>query len=35
YLRSYVYTFIELLTPTLNRKLIEQLMAGDKDVYEL
>jgi LysR family cys regulon transcriptional activator len=35
YLRSYVYTFIELLTPTLNRKLVEQLMAGDKDVYEL
>jgi LysR family cys regulon transcriptional activator len=35
YLRSYVYTFIELLTPTLNRKLIEQLMSGDKDVYEL
>jgi LysR family cys regulon transcriptional activator len=35
YLRSYVYTFIELLTPTLNRKLIERLMSGDKDVYEL
>jgi LysR family cys regulon transcriptional activator len=35
YLRSYVYTFIELLTPTLNRKLVEQLMAGEKDVYEL
>jgi LysR family cys regulon transcriptional activator len=35
YLRGYVYTFIELLTPTLNRKLIEQLMSGDKDVYEL
>jgi LysR family cys regulon transcriptional activator len=35
YLRSYVYTFIELLTPTLNRKLIEQVMSGNKDVYEL
>ncbi|MDB5727203.1 MAG: CysB family HTH-type transcriptional regulator [Noviherbaspirillum sp.] len=35
YLRGYVYTFIELLTPTLNRKLIEQLMSGEKDVYEL
>jgi LysR family cys regulon transcriptional activator len=35
YLRGYVYTFIELLTPTLNRKLIEQLMSGNKDVYEL
>lgn len=35
YLRSYVYTFIELLTPTLNRKLIEQVMSGEKDIYEL
>ncbi|MGZ3237717.1 MAG: CysB family HTH-type transcriptional regulator [Burkholderiaceae bacterium] len=35
YLRSYVYTFIELMTPTLNRKLIEQVMNGEKDVYEL
>jgi LysR family cys regulon transcriptional activator len=35
YLRSYVYTFIELLAPTLNRKLIEQIMNGEKDVYEL
>ena len=35
YLRSYVYTFIELMTPTLNRKLIEQLMSGEKEVYEL
>jgi LysR family cys regulon transcriptional activator len=35
YLRSYVYTFIELLTPTLNRKLIEQVMSGNKDIYEL
>jgi LysR family cys regulon transcriptional activator len=35
YLRSYVYTFIELLTPTLNRKLIEQLMSGEKEMYEL
>jgi LysR family transcriptional regulator, cys regulon transcriptional activator len=35
YLRGYVYTFIELLTPTLNRKLIEQLMNGEKDAYEL
>lgn len=35
YLRSYVYTFIELMTPTLNRKLIEQVMSGEKDVYEL
>ncbi len=35
YLRSYVYTFIELMAPTLNRKLIEQLMSGEKDSYEL
>jgi LysR family transcriptional regulator, cys regulon transcriptional activator len=35
YLRSYIYSFIELLTPTLNRKLIEQVMAGEKDSYEL
>jgi LysR family cys regulon transcriptional activator len=35
YLRSYVYTFIELLAPTLNRKLIDQVMDGEKDMYEL
>ncbi|MDY7547177.1 CysB family HTH-type transcriptional regulator [Glaciimonas sp. CA11.2] len=35
YLRSYVYTFIELLAPTMNRKLIEQVMSGEKDMYEL
>jgi LysR family cys regulon transcriptional activator len=35
YLRSYVYSFIELLTPTLNRKLVEQVMSGEKDTYEL
>lgn len=35
YLRSYVYTFMELLAPTLNRKLIEQVMSGEKESYEL
>lgn len=35
YLRGYVYTFIELLAPTLNRKLISQVMEGEKDMYEL
>lgn len=35
YLRSYVYTFIELLAPSLTRKLIEQAMNGEKDLYEL
>ncbi|MGV3741937.1 MAG: CysB family HTH-type transcriptional regulator [Burkholderiaceae bacterium] len=35
YLRSYVYTFIELLTPTLNRKLMDQVLNGEKEMYEL
>ena len=35
YLRSYVYTFIELLAPTLNRKLIDQALQGGKEMYEL
>lgn len=35
YLRGYVFTFIELLAPTLNRKLVEQVLSGNKDVYEL
>ncbi|MDB5774921.1 MAG: transcriptional regulator [Herbaspirillum sp.] len=35
YLRSYVYTFIELLAPALNRKMIDQVMDGGKDMYEL
>lgn len=35
YLRGYVFTFIELLTPTLNRKLVEQVLSGEKDMYEL
>jgi LysR family cys regulon transcriptional activator len=35
YLRSYVYTFIELMTPALNRKRIEQLMSGEKESYVL
>ena len=35
YLRSYIYTFIELLAPTLNRKLIDQVLQGNKDNYEL
>jgi len=35
YLRSYVYTFIELLSPSLNRRMVEQAMTGVKDNYEL
>lgn len=35
YLRSYVFTFIEILAPNLSRKLVEQVLAGDRDSYEL
>jgi LysR family cys regulon transcriptional activator len=35
YLRSYVYTFIELMTPTFNRKLIDQVISGEQAMYEL
>jgi LysR family transcriptional regulator, cys regulon transcriptional activator len=35
YLRNFVYTFAELLSEHLNRKLITQAMAGQADDYEL
>lgn len=35
YLRSFVYTFIELFSPTLTRKLVEQSMAGDNVDYQI
>ncbi len=35
YLRGYVYTFIELMAPALTRKLVEQVLAGERDSYEL
>lgn len=35
YLRTYMYTFIEMLSPTMNRKMIEQVMQGGKDSYDL
>jgi LysR family cys regulon transcriptional activator len=35
YLRTYMYTFIEMLSPTMNRKLIDQVMQGGKDSYDL
>jgi LysR family cys regulon transcriptional activator len=35
YLRGYVYTLIEALSPTLNRKLIEQALRGEHESYEL
>ena len=35
YLRSYVYSFVELLVPTLNRKMVERAMGGERSNYEL
>lgn len=35
YLRSYIYSFIEILSPTLNRKLIDQVMQGGQETYDL
>jgi LysR family cys regulon transcriptional activator len=35
YLRSYIYTFIELMAPSTNRKLIDQVLQGGKDSYDL
>jgi LysR family transcriptional regulator, cys regulon transcriptional activator len=35
YMRGYVYTFIELLSPTLTRKLVDQVMSGNHEMYEL
>ena len=35
YLRSYVYTLVELLSPSMNRKLIEQALSGEHETYEL
>ena len=34
YLRSYIYTFIELLAPSLTRKMVEAAMRGGEN-YEL
>jgi LysR family cys regulon transcriptional activator len=34
YLRSYIYTFIELLAPSLTRKMVESAMRGGEN-YEL
>ena len=35
YLRSYVFTFIELLAPSLTRKMVENALSGGHDSYEL
>ena len=35
YLRSYVFTFIELMAPSLPRKMVERVLAGGHETYEL
>jgi len=35
YLRSFVYTFIELFSPTLTHKIVEQAMSSKSDTYEI
>ena len=35
YLRSFVYTFIELFSPTLTRKLVDQAMSGENVDYQI
>ena len=35
YLRSFVYTFIELFSPTLTKKIVEQAMSNNSDTYEI
>jgi LysR family transcriptional regulator, cys regulon transcriptional activator len=35
YLRSFVFTFIELFSPTLTRKIVEQAMTSKPDTYEI
>ena len=35
YLRSFVYTFIELFSPTLTKKIVEQAMNSGSETYEI
>jgi LysR family cys regulon transcriptional activator len=35
YLRSFVYTFIELFSPTLTKKIVEQAMNEKAETYEI
>ena len=35
YLRSYIYAFIEMISPNLNRKLVEKALAGEGSDCEL
>jgi LysR family transcriptional regulator, cys regulon transcriptional activator len=35
YLRSFIYTFIELFSPTLTKKMVEQVMNNESETYEI
>ena len=35
YLRSFVFTFIELFSPTLTKKIVEQAMSSESETYEI
>ena len=35
YLRSFIYTFIEIFSPTLTKKIVEQAMNNESDSYEI
>ena len=35
YLRSFVYTFIEIFSPTLTKKIVEQARTNESDSYEI
>jgi len=35
YLRSFVFTFIELFSPTLTKKIVEQAMSNKPENYQI
>jgi LysR family cys regulon transcriptional activator len=35
YLRSFVFTFIELFSPTLTKKIVEQAMSNTPENYQI
>ena len=35
YLRSFIFTFIELFSPTLTKKIVEQAMSSDAIDYQI
>jgi LysR family cys regulon transcriptional activator len=35
YLRSFIFTFIELFSPTLTRKIVEQAMSSESSDYQI